>query len=156
MEFFDITAVNRWLYIFTKVDSTSHVQVHCYDTTSGIWTNIPVFFRLDHEFFSGKSSVMFENKVYFVGSVAKYVSRTEYWINVLYEFNLVDDTVKRSTRPCPKLYPFHMSVVDVSTKLLEPDSTAPIYTEGLNQEEELASNLVDNDDGSDSDSDHDE
>ena len=152
VHFFNITAVHHWLYIFAKEYRIDKGQVYCYNTISGVWTTIPVFFRMDHRNFFSFSSVLIENKIYFAGSVDRYVSKREYFPNALYEFNPVDNTVRRSTRPCPKFAHSQMSVVDVPTKLLAPDPNAPIYTESLSVEEELACDFEGYDSGgSDSD-----
>ena len=140
VSFFSLTAVHHWLYVFTQDHNSDRVQVYCYDTTLGISTTIPVFFHLDPDYFAlpHTSSIMFENKIYFVGSITRDVGTTECRLYMLYEYNLLDDTFKRSSRPHPKVTNFQLSVIDVATKLLEPESTIPVYAESLTSENEVA------------------
>ena len=66
----------------------------------------------------GISSIMFENKIYFVGHEEGPDGFTR---PKLFEFNLLNDTVIESSRPCPQIDDFHLEVIDVATTMLEAD-----------------------------------
>ena len=114
MLLFSITAVHRWLYIFAMTNN-SDFKVYCYDTASGIWTDkITISGDLRTKARYGISSIMFANKIYMVG-------RDNLESRKLFEYNLLNDTVIESSRPCPQTEDFHLEVIDVATTMLEAD-----------------------------------
>ena len=136
-----LAAVHRWLYIFTKESGVANVEVNCYDTALGTWTDIPVSFSVNEtSIMQPVSSVMFENTIYFLGHVACYFG--DPWEPALYEYDLLNGTVKESRRSLPRKPDFiHVSVIDV-TKRLEQYSNAPKYSDS---DRESASDSEDSD-----------
>ena len=125
MDFFSITAVHRWLYIFAGVSEKSF-NVHCYDTESGIWTDISLTrSRLeDWDQESSESSIMFENKIYFVGHACE-----NSFFPDLYEYSLCDDYFKETTRTHPQSCRFRVVVADVAVEMLKEGSDAAIFSD---------------------------
>ena len=120
---FSIAAVHRWLYIFVAY-STFHV--YCYDTESGIWTDIPMNFKppscSKHDsWLAHETAIMFENKIFF--SIYDYKNCHL----KLYEYDLCKDCVKESTRPSPKF--FHLAIADVATEMLGANSEAVVFSD---------------------------
>ena len=123
IDYVSITAVHRWLYIFARTARDTPLHVHCYDTSSGIWTDIHVDFSIHHEM-DVPSSMVFENKIYFLGH-----SGTDCFLARFYEYNLANDRIQKTTRPYPRCTRFHLSVIDVAKGMLEVNSEANIYRE---------------------------
>ena len=116
-----IAAVHRWLYIFSEEAGNSGLKVSCYDSVLDIWTDIPVSGHVT------VSSVMFENIVYFAAHFGCW--RNDFDCKPkLFEYDLLNNTVRESMRPFPPKLDFHVSVIDV-TKWLESYSDAPLYYE---------------------------
>ena len=115
---FSITAVHRWLYIFAMTYDREDLQVYSYDTTSGIWTDILIDFSFGHDL-GCMTTTMFGTKIYIAGLL--------YCLSGFYEYDLLDDLVKESTRLCPKTTNFHMSVINVPTNLLEANPPGPTF-----------------------------
>ena len=140
MFFFSMTGAHRWLYIFAAPfkryfyesddndeddeDGFKVSEVHCYDTASGIWTKVPVDFKIsDSEAACPSSSVMFANKIYFLHQIDD-----ESIHRILYEYNLVNDSVTETTRPNPDR-DFYLAVKDVSEEMLEAEIKARIVSD---------------------------
>ena len=118
-----LTAVHRWLYIFTALhDGPKNLEVYCYDTESGFWTDIQTDFTLREHGTGFESSIMFENKIYFVSHLTG-----EEFAPTLYEYNLCDDSIEESSRYYPWISRFYVDVIDVATKMLKGNSEAEIY-----------------------------
>ena len=168
MLFFSMTAVHRWLYIFAVPymrcddddeddeddkddgDDFEVREVHCYDTASGIWTNIPVecFWIHNSEAGFASSSIMFGNKIYFINNInAEKKPKSVH--QKLYEYNLVDDDVNESRRPYPNM-DFYLAVKDVSEEMLEAEVKARFVSDAETDSElsDSSGNTVESSDDS--------
>ena len=113
-----ITAVHRWLYIVAALGKK--IDVYCYDTESGIWTDVSVDFAFRHDTGPGDdSSVLLENKIYFTRCPERWEVSLQ-----LYEYNLCDDCIEESTKPIPEESNFHVALTEVATEMLEADFQA--------------------------------
>ena len=122
--------MHRWLYVFTVLHDHDNLEVYCYGTESGFWTKIHVNFPLHDDGVGYQSSVMFQNKIYFVGHIPYD------FVPKLYEYNLCDDSVEKSSRPSPEITRYHLAVIDVVPEVLETNCETGIFDETESWDEE--------------------